>query len=84
MSEVINACVLLIGCRVADVRLIINSLTNDVQTRLIVEDVTKLSEGLERIAKGGVRAVIVDSDARCGIRDANLARAESYWRAVGD
>ena len=60
MSEVINACVLLIGCRVADVRLIINSLTNDVQTRFIIEDVTKLSEGLERIAKGGVRAVIVD------------------------
>src|SRR3984957_3701291 len=60
MSEVIHACVLLIGCRGGDARLIINSLTNEVQTRLIVEDVSKLSEGLERIAKGGVRAVIVD------------------------
>src|ERR1700722_11384804 len=60
MSEVIHACVLLIGCRGGDHPLIISSLTNGVQTRLIIEDVTKLSEGLERIAKGGVRAVIVD------------------------
>src|SRR3984893_10391932 len=60
MSEVTIECVLLIGCRLPDARLIANALTNDVQTRLIVEDVIKLSEGLERIAKGGVRAFIVD------------------------
>ena len=72
MSEVINACVLLIGCRVADVRLIINSLTNDVQTRFIIEDVTKLSEGLERICQRW------GSSRHSGHRDAQCSWCHGY------
>jgi diguanylate cyclase (GGDEF)-like protein/PAS domain S-box-containing protein len=60
MSELTNDSVLLIGFQPADARLITNALTNDVLTRFPVEGVIKLSDGLERIAKGGVRAVIVD------------------------
>jgi hypothetical protein len=40
--------------------LITNALTNQVHGAFAVESISKLSDGLERIAKGGVRAVIVD------------------------
>jgi diguanylate cyclase (GGDEF)-like protein/PAS domain S-box-containing protein len=60
MSEATNECVLLIECQPADSRLITNALTNYVHQKFAVESVVKLGLGLERIAQGGVRGVIVD------------------------
>jgi len=61
-----NECVLLIECQPADARLITNALTNYVHGAFAVESSIKLSDGLERIAKGGVRGVIVDIEVSNG------------------
>jgi diguanylate cyclase (GGDEF)-like protein/PAS domain S-box-containing protein len=60
MNQPIKKSVLLIECHPADARLITNALQNDVQDGLQVESIKKLSDGVERIHKGGVRGVIVD------------------------
>jgi diguanylate cyclase (GGDEF)-like protein/PAS domain S-box-containing protein len=60
MSQPKKESVLLIECHPADARLITNALQNDVQDGLQVESIKKLSDGVERIHKGGVGGVIVD------------------------
>jgi diguanylate cyclase (GGDEF)-like protein/PAS domain S-box-containing protein len=53
-------CVLLIRCNAADVRLISKALTSPSHSNLEVESVNKVPDALERIGKGGVRAIIMD------------------------
>jgi DNA-binding response OmpR family regulator len=60
MNQPKKESVLLIECHQADARLITNALQNDVQDGLQVESIKKLSDGVYRIHKGGVRGVIVD------------------------
>jgi DNA-binding NarL/FixJ family response regulator len=60
MNQAKNECVLLIECHPADARLITNALKTDVHEGLNVESVKRISEGVNRIHKGGVRGVIVD------------------------
>lgn len=74
MGEATNECVLLIECQPADARLITNALTNQVHGAFAVESITKLSDGLERITKGGVRAVIVDIEMSNGRSVATIER----------
>ena len=74
MGEATNECVLLIECQPADARLITNALTNQVHGAFAVESITKLSDGLGRIAKGGVRAVIVDIEMSNGRSVATIER----------
>jgi diguanylate cyclase (GGDEF)-like protein/PAS domain S-box-containing protein len=52
--------ILLVECQPADARLIANALKNDVQNGLLVVNINKLSDGVDRIHKGRVRAVILD------------------------
>jgi hypothetical protein len=66
MSQATNECVLLIECQPADARLITNALTNFVHGPFAVKSSIKLSDGLERFAKGGLRAVIVDIEMSNG------------------
>jgi len=66
MSQATNECVLLIECQPANARLITSALTNYVHGLFAVESSIKLSDGLERLAKGGVRAVIVDVEMSNG------------------
>jgi DNA-binding response OmpR family regulator len=74
MSEATTECVLLIECWPADADVITNALANDVQSRFAVENVHELSDGLERIAKGDVRAVIVDIEMPNGRSVAAIER----------
>jgi DNA-binding response OmpR family regulator len=60
MNQAKKESVLLIEGRPADAQLITNALQNKVHEGLDVECVKKLSDGLELIQKGKVRAVIVD------------------------
>jgi DNA-binding NarL/FixJ family response regulator len=60
MNQPKKESVLLIECHPADARLITNALKNDVQDGLQVENIKKLSDGVERIHKGRVRGLIVD------------------------
>ena len=60
MNQPKKESVLLIECHPADARLITNALKNDVQVGLQVENIKKLSDGVERIHKGRVRGLIVD------------------------
>jgi DNA-binding NtrC family response regulator len=53
-------CVLLIHCNPADVRLISKALKTPSHRILEIESVNKVDDALERIRKGGVRAVIMD------------------------
>jgi len=74
MSGATNECVLLIECQPDDAQLITNALSNYVQGAFAVESIIKLSDGLERIAKGGVRAVIVDIEKSNGRSVATIER----------
>jgi DNA-binding NarL/FixJ family response regulator len=74
MSGATNECVLLIECQPADARLITNALTNYVHGAFAVESIINLPAGLERIAKGGVRAVIVDIEMSNGRSVATIER----------
>lgn len=60
MNQPKKESVLLIECHPADARLITNALKNDIQDGLQVENIKKLSDGVERIQKGRVRGLIVD------------------------
>jgi diguanylate cyclase (GGDEF)-like protein len=53
-------CVLLIHCNPADVRLISKALKTPSHRILEIESVNKVDDALERIRKGGVRAVIME------------------------
>jgi diguanylate cyclase (GGDEF)-like protein/PAS domain S-box-containing protein len=60
MRSETKQCVLLIESDPGDARLITKTLTAASQDEFEVEWASKLSSGLERIRKGGIRAVIVD------------------------
>jgi two-component system cell cycle response regulator len=60
MSQAKTESVLLIECQPADARLITNALQDDAHQGLQVRSIKKLSDGLERIHKGGVRGIILD------------------------
>jgi diguanylate cyclase (GGDEF)-like protein/PAS domain S-box-containing protein len=74
MSGATNECVLLIECQPADARLLTNALTNYVHGAFAGESIINLPAGLERIAKGGVRAVIVDIEMSNGRSVATIER----------
>src|SRR6202162_1134575 len=59
-------CLLLIQCNRADVRLISKALIAAPYRILEVESVNKLTDALERISQGGVRAVIIDIEVPGG------------------
>lgn len=60
MSQAKTESLLLIECQPEDARLITNALEDDAHHGLQVRSIKKLSDGLERIHKGGVRGVILD------------------------
>lgn len=60
-------CALLIECEKADVSLIYKALTPTSQRLLETKAVSTVAEALERIVKGGVRAIIMDLDIPEGL-----------------
>jgi DNA-binding response OmpR family regulator len=56
----INGCVLLIEANPADAEMILQALAAATDERFNVEWVTQLSSGLDRLRKGGVKAVLLD------------------------
>src|SRR3984893_4944568 len=62
----VKECVLLIESDSTDAKIILKALTSTSQDGFEIECVSKLSSGLERIGKGGVQAIIVDTETPDG------------------
>lgn len=75
----LKECVLLIGRDPIAARLISKALSSASQESLEVECVGKLASGLERIGRGGVRAIIIDTEMPDG---RGMATFEALFSAV--